>query len=519
MRRALLSLGVAGAVAIACNGSFPFEGAGKRIVVTRTAGDPGTPATRMAITFSSGPTFKLKLEMHSADGNIDDTFNGWVRISAKPGTVLPLQRSVKLTNGVATDVPVTLAAAFGDTRIWAEDDGYTPTVPGSMTMPQCSNGIDDNGDGTIDFPADPGCFAPDDDDEKPGTLATGTSDILYFQKPRVADIRGVAENNGTATAFPHEQVSLDTGYHSDTNTYDFDVVVTRIASDGFYITDVQDQNARGYASVFAFTFSAPTRLATCDRLRSLNGTASDFFGFTEIGFPTYTVEYYNPSAPARPCLVPEPRVLAAGELGNLQVLFKYTAALVRVQTGGNVTVHVGKHIGAAVVPKCAPTEACVAGKCAVPMMPATCATTACGVYCPGDTASSCDLNGNNKVDFSNMEEATCSNACTADVECSEYSSYKAQSNFRLVVTDTAVPVTATIQGNGSASPSFNPEVSRGATLSAFTGTIRYFSGGQQFTIEARCGDDIVDMGGMQKPTDKACVPAVRPELDLNEMSH
>jgi hypothetical protein len=56
-------------------------------------------------------------------------------------------------------------------------------------------------------------------------------------------------------------------------------------------------------------------------------------------------------------------------------------------------------------------------------------------------------------------------------------------------------------------------------LSAFTGTIRYFSGGQQFTIEARCGDDIVPMGGTQKATDKACVPTVRPELDLNEMSH
>jgi hypothetical protein len=31
--------------------------------------------------------------------------------------------------------------------------------------PQCSNGIDDDGDGFIDFPADPGCSGPDDNNE------------------------------------------------------------------------------------------------------------------------------------------------------------------------------------------------------------------------------------------------------------------------------------------------------------------------------------------------------------------
>src|SRR5205823_14806948 len=131
------------------------------------------------------------------------------------------------------------------------------------------------------FPADPGCFSPDDDDEGAGTNATGASDLIYFVKPRIADVRGVAENGGNSTAFPHEQVQVDTGYHPETNTYDFDVIVTRISSDGFYVTDVEDQNNRGYASVFAFTFSPPQKLGVCDRLRSFGGTSSDFFGFTE----------------------------------------------------------------------------------------------------------------------------------------------------------------------------------------------------------------------------------------------
>jgi uncharacterized repeat protein (TIGR01451 family) len=34
--------------------------------------------------------------------------------------------------------------------------------------PQCDNGKDDDGDGKIDFPADPGCSSPTDDDEKDG---------------------------------------------------------------------------------------------------------------------------------------------------------------------------------------------------------------------------------------------------------------------------------------------------------------------------------------------------------------
>src|SRR5689334_1927703 len=35
-----------------------------------------------------------------------------------------------------------------------------------LPKPQCSDGIDNDGDGVFDFPADPGCFAPQADDEK-----------------------------------------------------------------------------------------------------------------------------------------------------------------------------------------------------------------------------------------------------------------------------------------------------------------------------------------------------------------
>lgn len=495
MRRAIfVPLFFLAAVASSCNGSFPSKGVGKRILVTldkSRSDDPGSATARLPIKFSTGPTFTYRLEMQKPDGSLDTSFDGWVRLSARPGTVFPLQRNVKMTAGVADNVQVTIAAAFGDTRVWAEDLGYTPTPPG-MTLPACSNGVDDDKNGTIDFPAEPGCFSPDDDDEGAGTLATGVSDVVYFVKPRIADVRGVTDNNGTATAFPHEQVQLDTGYHADTGKYDFNVIVTRVASDGFYVTDVEDQNTRGYASVFAFTFSAPQKLAVCDRLRSMGGTSADFFGFTEISFPTWSVEFYNPSAPARPCLVPEPRVLAIAELSNLTVLFKYESALVRLQTGGMVTARIGKHFGNKVVPKMG------------------------AAYVPGDDATSCDLNQSGKVDFADLEEAACSNACKVDPDCSEWTNFVSQSNFKIAVTDGMT--TGTIQANASTSPQFDPVNKRGTTLGAFTGSLRYFSGGQQFTIEARCSDDIVDAGMQPLASDKACIRP-RPELDLNEMSH
>mgnify|MGYP007112043539 CR=1 FL=1 len=59
---------------------------------------------------------------------------------------------------------------------------------------------------------------------------------------------------------------------------------------------------------------------------------------------------------------------------------------------------------------------------------------------------------------------------------------------------------------------------RGKPIRAFTGTLRYFSGGSQFTLEVRCEDDIVvDLGGTPKPSNEACVRP-RTEVDLNENS-
>ena len=140
----------------------------------------------------------------------------------------------------------------------------------------------------------------------------------------------------------------------------------------------------------------------CDRLRSLQGTASDFFGFTELGFPTWAVEYWDPNV--RPCLVPEPHVFTVPDLGNKPTMFRYESGLVRLLADAitGLTLRVGAHLGPG---KPTPPNVITAD------------------------ASDCDLNGSGKIEFSDPNEAACANACEADVECTEFQSFLSQGGF------------------------------------------------------------------------------------------
>ncbi len=490
--RRLLARGVLAGVVVAaavssCSSPFPKSIANRHIVFTTQSGSLGAPDARLPINFDPSNPVLFRIEMHRSDGSLDDGFNSYVHLVAKPGSVYttgnPVSRfDVKLTNGVADQVPVSIIAGYGDVRIWAQDLGYEPVDAKRDPPPACSDGIDNDGDGVTDYPADPGCFSAVDDTEDAGSGAAGASDVIYYARPRIADVRGVSTSGGQATPFPKEQLDIDTGYDDATNTFAFDTVVTRIASTGFYVTDVQDQQARGYASVFAYTFSSPSKIGVCDRLRLLQGTASDFYGFTELGFPTWSVEYYNPAV--RPCLVPDPFLLTIGDLNDATHAnyFKYESGLVRLLADGNagITIHVGKNFGP--------------GK---PVGPS---------FSPTADATNCDLDGSGKIDFADPSEGTCAKNCENDVECTEFSGFLSQGDFSVVMSDGSTSGKA--QLNASAATSFDPVEHKGQDIKAFTGTVRYFSGGGQFTIEARCDDDIiVDPNGTPLTSDKACVRA------------
>ena len=177
------------------------------------------------------------------------------------------------------------------------------------------------------------------------------------------------------------------------------------------------------------------------------------------------------------------------------------SSLVRLITQGTVSVHVSSKLG----PK-------------YPMAPA---------YAPTADATNCDLNKDGKVSFNtDPAEKACSTSCSADPECTEYSNYLSRSGFRLVMTDTAAdctdptaPCTRAIVADGSTSPQFDPVLLKGQTIKSFSGTLRYFSGGSQYTVEARCSDDIVtDLKALPVASNTACVHA-RTISDNNSASN
>jgi len=99
--------------------------------------------------------------------------------------------------------------------------------------------------------------------------------------------------------------------------------------------------------------------------------------------------------------------------------------------------------------------------------------------------SSCDLNGDGQVDFANAKEAACSDACSNNAKCSEWTNYSARGNYVVYSGSTVFQInTGTVTG-------FDPPSHKGEELPAVTGTMREFSGGNRnWTIETRCPDDL-----------------------------
>ena len=443
-------------------------------------------------------TFRVTVHAVNSAGAPDTSFNRYVRMSSKPGAIDPLTgpdtdgRNVLLKGGESVAFDVKVTNAFGTTYIVADDLGYTPKDPLADPPPQCADGIDNDGDGKIDYPADEGCAFANDDSEAGGTFSEGASTPIYFKLPRISDVRGLkcdpmlgCSGNG-ATPYPRQQILIDTGFRDTSNGFIFNTVVTRISSDGFYVTDLDDLRGTppgtAFNSVFAFNFNAPPFMRTCDRLKSYGGTASEFFGFTQISYPTWTLEEWDPAQ--RPCLVPAPERLSPSFFGSSPDLLKRSANLVRVETspdGAQTTM---------VTPKFGPGD--------VPKTPG-------GLFAATPDASNCDFDHNGKITFAvGNPENDCNAACTADPECTEWSNWIARSTFRLTVSD-ANGSKAAIQADATAAAGFDPVAMKGATLRWFAGTMTFFSGGAQFTIEVRCKDDIV-VDPKQAPfnTDSVC---------------
>ncbi len=413
-------------------------------------------------------------EVIGPDGEVNTNFDGVARVSLEPGAVRLLEgdgaigRNLRFSGGRAEGVAVT-TAMFGPTRLWVQDIGYTPAAVGET--PACSNGKDDDGDVLVDFPNDPGCAFADDDDEENGSLVVGVSQVVHYALPTIADVQG----RGSETPYP--RVAVDVAARSPA-----DLVVVRVSSDGFYVTDLNDQDS-GYNHIYAFNFNPPPGMRVCNRLTALSGTAVEFFGFTEITFPSYEVGLVDSKATkscardrdcnegefcerlgfsttgvCQACRVPEPVLLENDILISNVEMEKLESGLVRVEQ-----VRIAPNLG--------------------PNLPDQVGE---GMFVFSSNASNCDINNDGTVDFFDDIEAACANQCSASPECSEWLGYESRGNYKVARGSVMLQVnTGTAQG-------FDPVKHRGRTLAAVTGTLRNFSGGRlNWTVETRCAEDLV----------------------------
>jgi hypothetical protein len=473
-----------------------------RVTATRADGSPlpgpGDEALCLDLrgynkACTDGGAFLVTVEAIDLFGGRDTSFNGFARLNVRPGTLLSVEgdrasgRNVRLEAGVAEAQLVRTTGAYGDTFLWADDLGYVPVDPAAV-RPACSDDVDNDGDGLADFPNDPGCAFGNDDTEEGGTYASGVSQPLHFRLPTVGEAQGL----GAASPYDQEGVSLE--------TRESRVVVTRVASDGFYVSDVEpdpDPKApagslrqKPYGGLYVFTFNLPANIAICDRVGDISGTIVEFFGFTELTFPSFKVsEPWYSETISGPCPLPRPALITAAtfaaEDGGASFLEQYEGGLVRIGGAldgqGNVSA-----VGARVAKVFGPDVPAETRQPAPPDSPCEVSYS----FAFNDNASNCDLDGDGRVDFSTCSpENACSQACYQNPGCSEWSQFQRVGNFRVQL---GRDPTQTMLLNVGSIGGFDPRRLRDRVLPWVTGTLANFSGGPlNWTLETRCADDLV----------------------------
>lgn len=90
-------------------------------------------------------------------------------------------------------------------RIAALEAGTPPPPPPPPPAPACANGLDDDGDGLIDFPADPGCESAEDTDEADAPPPPPGEVVCLVSNRDTWSLAGTNCAYGTLIEFTNEQ--------------------------------------------------------------------------------------------------------------------------------------------------------------------------------------------------------------------------------------------------------------------------------------------------------------------------
>jgi hypothetical protein len=262
--------------------------------------DPGSREARLPDTVTSAQIVVTAIDARGEDADLD----GPVKVYAQfLGTLTPTLGSaqplatVMLTDGVSQPSTVTLPRVYGPTVLWVEDD------------------------------------------REGGTFPTGTSPILWFRDPFVADI-----------STPRDPMALDALESSPLEDKQINVsgsrygasgrmVVTGVYAQGYTLSDSDCADADGtppcvtgdYDHIFVFSFNRPRgedgeAIAVGDVVERLTGSIAEFNGLTEVNFPQSFM-----SGEGSPEMVPEPFVLQPEWLSDVIMMERVEEALVAVE--------------------------------------------------------------------------------------------------------------------------------------------------------------------------------------------
>lgn len=516
MRRYGTSIIIIAALSLSCARKVERSSEVGGFSVKLDAVDRGTPDEPLAFSVAvQTRTVDIQALKNDGSGQMAADYNGWVTLYILPNGELdryPL--AVKLVDGRADNVEVKYKLAYGEVRIVATDEGYVPRQvdPGGAA---CNNGIDDDGDGFVDT-ADRGCFWANDEtewassstidlssDEQDSFLqgigvsefghgGTGASEVIYYSNPRIADVQtpeGVG-SGGDESVLKQKRVSIDEGW----------ILVARVGVDGLYVVDMDGQEyeeGKGFViepvdlsfrSVFAFNFSTPRNLQEGDCLVSLDGTVEEFFGYTEMGKPTWNKgDYAFCAAKARDAKVP------ASLCPEKQSL---------VCSVSNKDCSADKAI-------CGDDEACVdpCRKVIEELINTPVDITTLMIDNNGTQVSvwddrtlelerfesslvqvsnvsvfselrDCDTNGNGVLDFYIDAESDCSDDCGDAPKCVIGETYRRYVQWTVNFKDGKGEERELAVVSGGAIPTFDPLQAQGKTLSKIVGTLRHLTFGR-----------------------------------------
>jgi hypothetical protein len=303
-RAAAVALGLA--LAASCVDDLPpIEGTTSFRVDLVSPVDPGSEDDRLD---DDARDLVVTITALDADGDDDTGFSGTVDFYAHYlGSLTPridsgsVLATINVDGGAADNVAVSLPPVFGPTFLWAENTrGDSPT------------------------------------------FAAGTSPLLWFRDPQLADISTpvdeAAPDAYSRSPLEQKQVVVRGSRYGDAGR----MIATGSYAQGYTVSDVQCADTDGtppcvsgaYDHVFVFTFSRPEdqngdTIRVGQLITEVGGGVSEFNGLTEIGFPSTVASDRVPDE----AQLPEPVVIDPTWLTSRIELERAEAALVAVENG------------------------------------------------------------------------------------------------------------------------------------------------------------------------------------------